>query len=68
MPLDGSISVFRQIIRDRPGILEDLEKWLFSVQFFNYFDLLNEFGAILVINFFLLKVILETLRLINWLI
>ena len=24
--LDSSISVFRQIIRDRPGILEDFEK------------------------------------------
>ena len=29
MTLDGSISVFRQIIRDRPGILEDFEKMTF---------------------------------------
>ena len=68
MTLDSNISVFRQIIRDRPGILEDFEKWRFSVKFFNYFDLLNVFGAILVITFFLKKVILETLRLMNELI
>ena len=62
MTLDGSISVFRQIIRDRPGILEDFEKMTFFSPIFQLLDLLNVFGAIVEINFYRKKVILETLR------
>ena len=62
MTLDGSISVFRQIIRDRPGILEDFEKMANFNPIFQPLDLLNVFGAIVVITFYRKKVILETLR------
>ena len=62
MTLGGSISVFRQIIRDRPGILENFEKMTFSSPIFQLLDLLNVFGAIFVITFYLKKVMLETLR------
>ena len=62
MTLDGSISVFKQIIRDRPGILEDFEKMTFFSKIFQLLDLLNVFGAIVVITFHRKNVILETLR------